>query len=467
MTSHKSPPPDLVIRIALLRGDDDLTELSPSVWRRFRCSSQINLDAAQDKILQPLMGWTRNYHTYYFHDTASRLFYYQGKSSSADAFGMHDGYRAQDGTRVDPTNYTLGDVLTKQGDSLLYAYDLGDHWVHKLTLEQVIHKSDGNDKDAEEMALFGKCTVLGGAMCCPDEDGEGGNTYQEQVLDLLNKLSTEPSNIKNSRKYAEACYERHNALNVGGVFDAQDFTISQTQSAIQDALRTRQSERMGNKSPSMPGGRSMMDIQKVKPGQRKKRTLWQDSRGEDPRDRGRKPFFMNILEIVNVKPDDDKFAMCVCGNPCNLKCCSACHTVRYCSTECQKTDWRIHKKVCKHDKVYYLSFLGEEKGTTKVPQDEISGGRNMLKRYDPLNMRFKVNQKVECRLEKSFAKGKIVKVLHDYDGQVHAYQVKLDREVMPGYGDMIWADWDCDHMIRKVDDVAKRDWSMEQMEIVD
>jgi hypothetical protein len=67
-----TPPPDLVIRVALLRGDDATTqaeaeaeadELSPSVWRRFRCSSAVNLDTFQDKILQPVMGWTRNYHT--------------------------------------------------------------------------------------------------------------------------------------------------------------------------------------------------------------------------------------------------------------------------------------------------------------------------------------------------------------------------------------------------------------------
>jgi hypothetical protein len=368
----------------------------------------------------------------------------------------------------------LGDALTTEGDSLFYAYDLGDHWYHKLTLEQVIHKSDdgtgesnNNEAAEEEMALFGKCTVLGGAMSCPDEDGEGGHTYQEQILDLLNKMSNDPSNIDIAEKYAEACYERHNALNVRGVFDARDFSISLTQSAIQDALRTRQSERMGNKSPVMGRGiRSMIDMQKVNPGQRKKRTLWQDTRGEEVEDRGRNPFFMNILEIVNVKPDDEKFAICVCGNPCDLKRCSACHTVRYCSSECQKKDWRIHKKVCKHDKAYYLSFLGEEKGKIKVPQEELSGGRDILKRYDPLNMRFRVGQKVECRLEHSFAAGKILKVLHDYDGLVHAYQVKLDIEVMPGC-DMIWADWDCDYQIRKVGDGAKRSWSMEQMEIVD
>jgi hypothetical protein len=463
MTSKDQSPPDLVIRVALLRGEDDQTELSPSIWRRFRCSSEINLDAFQDKILQPLMGWTRNYHTYYFHTRGT--YYYQGNSSSADAFGMHDSYRAQDGTRVNPTEYTLGQVLTNKGDSCEYAYDLGDHWYHKLTLEQVIHKSDGGSENDNEVetALFGKCTVLEGAMCCPDEDGEGGHTYQEQVLDLLNKMSKQPSNIENARNYADACYERHNAPNIRGIFDAQDFSILQTQSAVQDALRSRQSYRMGNKSPAM-NGKSMMDLQRLHPGQRKKRSLWQDSRGEESDHRS--PFYMNIIEIVNVKPDSEEFAMCVCGNPCKLKHCSVCHTVRYCSIACQKKDWKVHKKVCKLDKAYYLSFLEEKEGKIAVPQGELSGGRVLLRKFDPLNMRFKVGDKVECKLEHDHATGKIIEVLHNYDGIVHAYQVQLDREIMPGY-DMIWADWDCDYQIRKVDDSAKRPWSMDQMEIVD
>lgn len=29
-----------------------------------------------------------------------------------------------------------------------------------------------------------------------------------------------------------------------------------------------------------------------------------------------------------------------------LKCCAKCQTTRYCSRECQKTDWKTHKKVC-------------------------------------------------------------------------------------------------------------------------
>jgi hypothetical protein len=78
-------------------------------------------------------------------------------------------------------------------------------------------------------------------------------------------------------------------------------------------------------------------------------------------------------------------------------------------------------------------------------------------------MRFQVGQKVECKLEHDHGTGKILRVLHEYDGLVHAYQVKLDGPLEPGY-DLIWADWDCDYQIRKVDDgdhPAKKPWTME------
>jgi hypothetical protein len=36
------------------------------------------------------------------------------------------------------------------------------------------------------------------------------------------------------------------------------------------------------------------------------------------------------------------------GVPATLKLCGGCHTTRYCSTECQRKDWKMgHKQVCK------------------------------------------------------------------------------------------------------------------------
>ncbi|KAI0270585.1 hypothetical protein BC834DRAFT_521305 [Gloeopeniophorella convolvens] len=37
----------------------------------------------------------------------------------------------------------------------------------------------------------------------------------------------------------------------------------------------------------------------------------------------------------------------VCGKTGSLKYCAACHTARYCSPECQRSDWKKHKLSCK------------------------------------------------------------------------------------------------------------------------
>lgn len=42
--------------------------------------------------------------------------------------------------------------------------------------------------------------------------------------------------------------------------------------------------------------------------------------------------------------------ICVnCGTKSeNMKKCSQCKSARYCSSECQRADWKKHKKICKH-----------------------------------------------------------------------------------------------------------------------
>jgi hypothetical protein len=80
------------------------------------------------------------------------------------------------------------------------------------------------------------------------------------------------------RKYANACFEVINATNVRGLFDAEELSVAATQQAVHDALRSRQSNHMGNKTPTMM--RCMMEFGRVQTGQRKIKWGWQDTRGE-------------------------------------------------------------------------------------------------------------------------------------------------------------------------------------------
>lgn len=47
---------------------------------------------------------------------------------------------------------------------------------------------------------------------------------------------------------------------------------------------------------------------------------------------------------------------CMCGSEEETKRCGTCHNVFYCSDECQKKNWKIHKKTCK--KTYKGLFVG-------------------------------------------------------------------------------------------------------------
>jgi hypothetical protein len=77
-----SKPRDLIVLVNLVKDESSINLLDPSVWRRknesalellnppvwrrFKVSAHVNLDLFHDKILAPIMGWTRNYHTYSF-----------------------------------------------------------------------------------------------------------------------------------------------------------------------------------------------------------------------------------------------------------------------------------------------------------------------------------------------------------------------------------------------------------------
>ena len=107
-------------------------------------------------------------------------------------------------------------------------------------------------------------------------------------------------------------------------------------------------------------------------------------------------------------------------------------------------------------KADYEAWNQEKNGTKEVPQEPLDGGRQCLRKFDPNNMRFDEGDKVECFIgPDTYGTGRILRVLHCYDGTTHAYQIQLDRSTASMMGvpydhAQIWADWDHDYQIRKV-----------------
>lgn len=424
--------------------------------RKIKVSSGINLELLHDKVIAPSFGWTRNYHTYYFKTGGGdddAVYYTQKDTDASDATAWlsrsllpqsQDGFAgAKNGLK--PESATLGDLLKNVGDYCFYNYDLGDCWIHRLTVEKVLSEEESD----------GKIDVIEGAMRCPPEDGEGCTTYQEEILDLYNEQTKNPNNVENARELAEACFKRRGALNVRGSFRPAEFNLLERKLALAEARGSRNSSRNSVKTFAFPMGGG---LEVAEMGQISVLTKVQDDRFDHMGG------YVSFHETVNVKPDPIDATLCnECGNPHELKACSRCHSTFYCSRGCQTVHWIArHKKTCKKEKVAYEKYQGElERNKADPNRFGISGGVLSQARYVPGKLRFQIGDKVECMIgPQMWGTGRIVKLLYRENDwppskQSAPYQIKLDRKTadrvgIPSQHAFIYSDWDDDIKVRKL-----------------
>jgi hypothetical protein len=108
-------------------------------------------------------------------------------SISGIKFACHDLRRTflTMGEKLDVPHYSefaLSDLLKKPGDSVLYAYDFGDGWMHDVVLERRA------SLPLDDFTAWAKC--LHGKRACPPEDCFGVTGYADfldAIEDPLNK----------------------------------------------------------------------------------------------------------------------------------------------------------------------------------------------------------------------------------------------------------------------------------------
>ncbi len=119
----------------------------PPIWRRLLVPSDIKLNLCHVAI-QISMGWTDS-HLHQF-ITQDREFY----GIKDDDFDLEV---------KDESKFRLSHILKTEKDNLIYEYDFGDSWVHKVTLEKIL-PFDINKK-------LPYCVT--GKRACPPEDCGG------------------------------------------------------------------------------------------------------------------------------------------------------------------------------------------------------------------------------------------------------------------------------------------------------
>lgn len=100
----------------------DLKGAKPPIWRRFVVVSTVNLEEFHG-IIQIVMGWMDcHLHQFIVGET------YYGMPDPE--FGLEGVY--------DEGKYKLDGLLQEEKDSLIYEYDFGDGWEHKIVLEKIL-----------------------------------------------------------------------------------------------------------------------------------------------------------------------------------------------------------------------------------------------------------------------------------------------------------------------------------------
>ena len=164
-----------------------LLNARPPIWRRLLVAGSTPLSVMHD-LIQIAMGWT-NSHLHHF--IAHEQFY-----------GVPDPDFGWDEV-LDESRYKLSQLLKREKDSLIYEYDFGDSWRHKITLEKIL-------LTGPETRLPG---CLKGKGSCPPEDVGGVWGYQH----FLEAIS-DPQHPEHGEMLEW----------VGGPFDPADFDLEET-----------------------------------------------------------------------------------------------------------------------------------------------------------------------------------------------------------------------------------------------
>lgn len=136
-----------------------LTGIRPPIWRRLLVRSDITLEQFHE-ILQDAMGWM-NCHLHQF-EHADEVYGMEVQNELALDF---------DDEVADEGKHRLSELLRWEKDALIYEYDFGDSWRHKVVLERMF--------PFDPRAPLAQCAK--GKRACPPEDCGGSWGYLEML----------------------------------------------------------------------------------------------------------------------------------------------------------------------------------------------------------------------------------------------------------------------------------------------
>ncbi len=138
----------------------ELEGIAPSIWRRVLVPGKISLGRLH-AVIQMAMGWS-NAHLHQF--IVDRKIYSE-PTFELNEFGDMPDVRNEN-------RYFLKNLVPRAGKVIVYEYDFGDSWTHRIKVEKILE---------QEPSTGGKIICIDGARACPPEDCGGVWGYQDML----------------------------------------------------------------------------------------------------------------------------------------------------------------------------------------------------------------------------------------------------------------------------------------------
>jgi len=135
--------------------------IKPKIWRRVLIPADMKLEDLH-RVIQTVMGWTNSH----LHQFVKDGQFFRKKMDDDFDWGHMD--------EIDYKNIRVSDLLSSEKDNMIYEYDFGDGWEHKVLLEKIVPNS--------EQIIDPVC--IAGERNCPPEDCGGPPGY-ENILEAL------------------------------------------------------------------------------------------------------------------------------------------------------------------------------------------------------------------------------------------------------------------------------------------
>ena len=185
-----------------------LRGISPVIWRKFECPSNITLRHLTEYILS-VMDWM-GYHLN--HIAVGDVFYepYYQRDAGMEDMGWTEHRNQED--------YTIADILNEKGKTVRFEYDFGDSWEHDIRLSAIDEYKKGEPREI---------VFKSGKRACPPEDCGGIWGYQN-LLKIYEKKVSGKRLTKEERGHLE-WYQM-----MDDDFDPDYFDIDETKSFTED-----------------------------------------------------------------------------------------------------------------------------------------------------------------------------------------------------------------------------------------